>query len=148
MEEKTIPGTHTSIYLVDKMAEQVDYSFAGYVIGTQPSSSRRTVDHAWPGKQMRAILQALGSGWQNMPDCSKPTVYSLPPWSCIASSLQTLMVAWAFGQQQWESGERKSLPYSRLLQPLCPRAHKQVNFSPYFCPLSPAQSDSPWRPWN
>ena len=58
---------------------------------------------------MHAKPQALGSGWQNMPDCSKPTVYSLPPWSCVASSLQTLMVAWALGQQQWESGERRSL---------------------------------------
>lgn len=83
---------------------------------------------------MHAILQALGSGWQNMPDCSKTTVYSLPSWSCIASSLQTLMVAWALGQQQWESGERKSLPYSRLLQPLCPRAHKQVISAPISAP--------------
>lgn len=91
---------------------------------------------------MHAILQALGPGWQNMPDCSKPTVCSLPPWSCIVSSLQTLMVAWGPGQQQWERGERKRLPSSRLPQPLCSRAHKQVNFSPNFCPLSRAPSES------
>lgn len=71
---------------------------------------------------------------------------SCSPLVCIAPSHS---IKKAPPRQGWFENEvliRMRLPYSRLFQPLCSRTHSQVNFSPYFCPLSGAPLGRAERP--